>query len=291
MVDTARHTQGESDWVPTRDGRRLHAMVLPGPPDAATPTVVFEAGSGASRSSWAAVQPAVARHARAIVYDRSGLGRSAPDRSNRTLRRMADDLNEVLDHFEPGPFVLVGHSAGGPIVRLAAAGRPDRIAGLVLVDPTDEAAEVLFGNRFRRGERYALAAGSALARLGLLGLPFRRMLAELPDDVRRDFEREGFTAEVLRTQRLQARTVLDELAAWRGAAPDLGPIPVTVISGGRTGNGMGPAIRAEANASHAHRAAQSPQGRHVIAARSNHYVPFTEPDVIAAEIAKLLQAG
>ncbi|MEU5844863.1 alpha/beta fold hydrolase [Saccharopolyspora shandongensis] len=94
MVDTAQHTQGESDWVPTQDGRRLHAMVLPGPPDAATPTVVFEAGSGASRSSWATVQPEVARHARAIVYDRSGLGRSAPDRSNRTLRRMADDLTE-----------------------------------------------------------------------------------------------------------------------------------------------------------------------------------------------------
>ncbi|MGK8524312.1 alpha/beta fold hydrolase [Nocardia asteroides] len=31
------------------------------------------------------------------------------------------DLNEALDHFQPKPFFLVGHSAGGPIVRLAAA--------------------------------------------------------------------------------------------------------------------------------------------------------------------------
>ncbi|MFE5804846.1 alpha/beta fold hydrolase [Streptomyces sp. NPDC056491] len=29
------------------------------------------------------------------------------------MRRMADDLEDLLDHFGPGPFVLVGHSAGG----------------------------------------------------------------------------------------------------------------------------------------------------------------------------------
>ncbi|WP_414940225.1 alpha/beta fold hydrolase [Amycolatopsis sp. cmx-11-51] len=39
---------------------------------------------------------------------------------------MADDLDDVLDHFGPGLYVLAGHSAGGPIVRLAAARRPDR---------------------------------------------------------------------------------------------------------------------------------------------------------------------
>ncbi|MFF2789089.1 alpha/beta fold hydrolase [Streptomyces sp. NPDC058049] len=31
---------------------------------------------------------------------------------------MADDLEDLLDHFGPGPFVLVGHRAGSPLVRL-----------------------------------------------------------------------------------------------------------------------------------------------------------------------------
>jgi hypothetical protein len=31
MTDTAQHTQGIADWVATRDGRRLFAMVLPDP--------------------------------------------------------------------------------------------------------------------------------------------------------------------------------------------------------------------------------------------------------------------
>ncbi|MEU7141360.1 hypothetical protein ABZ942_18035 [Nocardia sp. NPDC046473] len=51
---------------------------------------------------------------------------------------------------------------------------------------------------------------------------------------------------------------------------------------------MGAAARAEAIASHAHRAAQSPQGRHVIAEHSSHYIPVTEPDVVVREIAKII---
>lgn len=263
------HVQGSPEWVPMPDGRRLYAMVLPGArPDG--PTVVFEAGAGAGRSSWALVQPAVAPHARAVAYDRSGLGRSIPDPAGRTLARMADDLGALLDHFGSGPFLLVGHSAGGPLVRLAAARAPRRIAGLVLVDPTDETADVLFAGRFRRMERIALNLGSALAALGLLRPLFRGQLALLPEDARRDMACEGFTTGVLRTQRRQARTYLDEPATWRETPPSTGDIPVTVISGGLPGDGMDSAVRAAANASHAHRAGQGPKGRHVIAGRPGH---------------------
>ncbi|RSN54221.1 alpha/beta hydrolase [Amycolatopsis sp. WAC 04182] len=284
------YTQGEPEWVVTRDGRRLHAMVHPGPEGATGPTVVFEGGAAATRSSWAAVQPEVARHARAIVYDRSGLGRSAPDPGGRTLRRMADDLNDVLDHFGEGPYVLAGHSAGGPIVRQAAARRPERIAGLVLVDPTDEAADVLFGRAFRTGERAMLLLGAVLARLGLLKALFRGLLRGIPDDVRHDVEREAFTVGTVRTQREQARTFLDELVLWRQDPPVLGDIPVTVVSGGLGGGGFSAAMRARANASHAHRVSLSPGGRHVIAERSGHYVPLTEPEVIVREIVRMTSA-
>ncbi|MGW5381592.1 alpha/beta fold hydrolase [Nocardia sp. NPDC003963] len=282
-----RHTQGVPEEISTREGRPLHAMVLPGPPESTAPTVVFEAGAAATRSTWGLVQPAVGRFARAVVYDRAGLGRSPADPAGRALDRMAGDLLDVLDHFGPGPFVLVGHSAGGVIARLTASRCPDRIAGLVLVDPADEAADVLFGPGFRRVERFSLVAQAVLARLGLLRRMFGPMLAALPADVRRDMEREAFTPGIVRTHAIQARTFLDELATWRATPPDLAEIPTTVISGGRPGDGMNARVRADANAAHAHRAAVSPAGRHVLAPGSGHYVPITEPDVVAAEIRRL----
>lgn len=138
------------------------------PPGPRVPTVVFEAGSAATRSTWASVQTRVAAFTRAVVYDRAGLGRSVPDSAGRTLDRMADDLNDLLDGLEPSSgFVQVGHSAGGPMVRLAASRRPDRVAGLVLVDPTDEAADLLFGMRFRVGEKIVIAVEWVLARVGI----------------------------------------------------------------------------------------------------------------------------
>ena len=279
------HVQGTPEWITVPDGRQLYSMSLPGPGDE-TPSVVFEAGAGASRSTWALVQPAVGARTRAIVYDRSGLGRSAPDAVARTLPRMADDLAAVLDHAGPGPFLLVGHSAGGPIVRAAAALKPERIAGLVLVDPTDEAGPTLFTPGFRHTERTALRVLMVLARTGLLPHVQRSMRTRLPADARRDFDDEGFTPGVIATMGAQAATFVDDVAQFREHPPELGDLPVTVISGARAG-GMPRRLRAEINAAHAVRAAQSPRGRHVIAARSGHIVPITEPHIVIGEILRL----
>ncbi|WP_019203014.1 alpha/beta fold hydrolase [Tsukamurella sp. 1534] len=285
-MTSGTHTQGRSLYVTTRDGRGLHAARLDGPPG--SPIVVFEAGAAASRSTWAAVQPGVAEFATAVAYDRSGLGRSAPDPVGRTLDRMADDLNDLLDGLaDDARFVLVGHSAGGPIVRLAAARRPHRIAGLVLVDATDEAADALFGRAFKAMEIASIAIMGALARVGLLGRLFAGQFADAPADVREDAAREAFTPGVIRTQARQARTFLSELRAWRGDPPALGEIAVTAISGARAADGMTPALRAAANAAHAERAAASPAGRHVLAENSGHYVPMTDPELIVDEIRRI----
>ena len=253
------------------------------PPGPRVPTVVFEAGSAATRSTWASVQTRVAAFTRAVVYDRAGLGRSVPDSAGRTLDRMADDLNDLLDGLEPSSgFVQAARSCGRQ-----QTGRPDREAGLVLVDPTDEAATQQFGMRFRVGEKIVIAVEWVLARVGMLERFFRFLGEGMPEDVRADLHREAFRPAVVVTQGRQARTFLTELHAWQGDPPALPDVPVTVISGSLA-DGMPRRVRDAATAAGRYRAAQSRQGRHVVAARSGHYIPATEPDLIAAEIRRLV---
>ncbi|WP_337187936.1 alpha/beta hydrolase [Phenylobacterium sp.] len=274
----------------TRDGRELFYVEL-GVSGSGAPTVVFEAGMAATRSWWALVQPQVARGARTVAYDRAGLGRSPRDPQPRSLQRMADDLNDLLDHLGSGPFVLVAHSGGGPIVRAATADRPDRIAGLMLAEVTDEACDALFDPAFRRFERRAQQITAVLARLGLLRGLYRGLIARFPPEAQADLRREGFTVAAIRTRGAELTGLVAGMNRFRERSPALPDVPVTLISGALADSGMSPQIRAAANASHLHRAAQAPRGRHVIAERSGHMVPVTEPEVLVEEIRRLLDAA
>lgn len=107
-----------------------------------TPAVILEAGHTESSDTWRAVQPRVAEFTRACSYDRAGRGRSGaiPDSiSERTASDAAGDLAALLRAAgEHGPYVLVGHSLGGLLVRMFAATVPTQVAGLVLVDAVHE---------------------------------------------------------------------------------------------------------------------------------------------------------
>ena len=99
------------------------------------PTVVMEAGGAGHSGAWQAVQPEVAEFARVCVYDRAGTGRSSSLAPHDSIEAIADDLHALLAAAGIGPpYVLVGHSIGGVIVREFAALYPDAVVGMVLVD-------------------------------------------------------------------------------------------------------------------------------------------------------------
>jgi len=115
------------------NGRRFHVLERGG-----GPSVVLESGIAGTSLSWTLLQDKLAEWARVFSYDRAGLGWSdAPDKP-RTLANAVADLHRLLETAAlPKPYVLVGHSYGGLIVRQFASAYPQELAGLVLVDPVE----------------------------------------------------------------------------------------------------------------------------------------------------------
>jgi len=100
------------------------------------PTIVFEAGIGATSLNWHGLQQDLAGIARTVAYDRGGLGWSARWCTERTPSNVARELHEMLQAARIAPpYLMVGHSFGGLAVRRFAAEYPDEVSGVVLVDP------------------------------------------------------------------------------------------------------------------------------------------------------------
>jgi pimeloyl-ACP methyl ester carboxylesterase len=101
--------------------------------------VILESGFGAGSNAWSAVQPLIAPVTRVCAYDRAGYGFSDPGPMPRDGAAIARDLDFGLKAAGiAGPYVVVGHSAGGLYARLFAARRRREIEGLVFVDSSVE---------------------------------------------------------------------------------------------------------------------------------------------------------
>jgi len=109
---------------------------------AKAPAVILEGGFGEGIAAWALVQTEIAKFASVVSYDRAGLGQSEPGPKPRSAKQIALELHTALQKagIKP-PYVLVGHSLGGPYIRVFAGLYPSEVAGLVLVDPSQETFE------------------------------------------------------------------------------------------------------------------------------------------------------
>lgn len=102
-----------------------------------TPTVVLESGTGSSSAVWMDVQPEIAKFTRVCSYDRPGLGWSKQRGGAGGAVQTADELHALLKAAsEQPPYVLVGHSLGGPRNLIYAHRFPTEVVGFVFVDAT-----------------------------------------------------------------------------------------------------------------------------------------------------------
>jgi pimeloyl-ACP methyl ester carboxylesterase len=123
---------GRGRWVTI--GRKCNLYLLE--KGSGGPTVIFEAGIAATNLNWRHIQESVSRFTGTASYDRAGLGFSSPCRTARTPGNIAVELHDMLEtaQIEP-PYILVGHSFGGLVMRRFALLYPEDVQSILLVDP------------------------------------------------------------------------------------------------------------------------------------------------------------
>ena len=280
------------------------------------PTILLEAGLMSTMLSWSELHRSLAASFRVVSYDRAGLGWSDLGPMPRTADRIVDELHNLLQRAAiPPPYVLVGHSFGGLTMPLFAARFPDEVAGMVLVDPVAPAEwnppSERDLNMTRIGAKVCRRA-AVLARFGiiryvafLLTTGVKTVAAHLVRLISRGSPAESGTvsspwfaalppsekamASVFWVQPKFALTIASQLENLPASAASLGRFtnlcdkPVIILSA-RTA----PERR---RAEHAAIAELLPQGEHVLAGDSNHWIMQEDPDLVLRAIKKVVQSS
>ena len=232
-------------------GSTIRALCTDGPRQ-----VVLLHGASSFADTWRPVLQLLDEGVGACAYDRRGSGQSVPAPEPRGWLELLEELRAIhreLDVEER--YVLVGHSLGGLYARLYAIERRGELGGLVLVDPEHE-------DMLRR------------SRTGMPRAEWERLdeLQRVPND-------DGVVEREL-AQRLGRRRLPD--------------IPVTVLTARIRPDGGGwnaRFVNEAAQQLHASILQGVRVARHIPAARSGHDIQEDEPELVAAEIVRLVRAA
>ncbi|KMS86828.1 alpha/beta hydrolase [Streptomyces regensis] len=162
----------------------LHALVSR---TGSGPTVVFESALCCPCTEWAWLTAELDGRVPYVAYDRPGNGWSTQHAPPRTAAELNELTMRLLHALElPGPYLLVGHSVGGLLVRTFAARYPEDTAGLVLVDSShpDQLARSAMQREGMPLVRQNIANSYRRAVLGRLDDNGFGSIAELPESVR-----------------------------------------------------------------------------------------------------------
>ena len=279
-----------------------------------SPTVVLEAMGNGWSLYWSQVQPAVARFTRICSYDRAGYGWSEPGPLPRTGQRLATELHTLLTNAGvTGPYILVGHSLGGFIVRLYRSQHPADVVGMVLVDAghEDQLQHEEFRTFFETGQRQlpafrltaALGVPRVLSACGVLPPFLTQQLQQVPADMRPMLRAGWLPTQYFTTIANETAALAETLTQVRTSSA-LGDLPLVVL----TANGptWWPDLPAEVDpakfkvmwlALQQNLTSLSSTSSQLFADKSSHFMQFDQPDIIVdgvrrvVEMARQRQAG
>jgi pimeloyl-ACP methyl ester carboxylesterase len=292
--------QHERNPVPgnfyTVEGRQMHIQCS----GAGSPAIVMEAAASAPWSLWRKVQPELSQITRVCSYDRAGHGWSEPRNGPRDAETIVRELHTLLDQAGvKRPFVLAGHSAGGLYVREYAREFPADIAAVALIEASSpRQIDELPGWRAsyeedKRDAKYELWEDRLRVWSG-----WQRLLGQCSVPAKDfpgwagQYNAMGCRPGYVDTDESEFN-YFEESSQQAGRLKSFGSVPLLVITRDLNMRGKGmsanrlaqiPVWDGEQEASKS----LSPLSWRVIAHGSGHMVPLDRPDVIVAEMTRLI---
>ena len=252
-----------------------------------SPTVLLEAGLGEPGLTWADIQDQLDTSLRVCSYDRAGYGWSPAAEGTWDVRDAATQVTSALDAAgQNGPYLVVAHSVGALVARELRHSHPSSVAGLVLIDPTNEVTLNGVGTPSPAiAERTVLRV---LARTGVVRLLGNRLVPALagsrPPQELLDHAPAAYHSDAMAAS-------IRELRGAPGAAAhlltsedtDWGDLPVTVVSAATTSR--------QDRDHHRNLAARSSAGQHLTADVGGHYVHYDDPDLVVTAVCGVAAAA
>jgi len=274
-----------------------------------SPTVVLEAGAGSPGLTWTFVQEEIEKSTRVCSYDRAGFGWSEPAAGPLSPQQVASDLHALLETAGvPGPYILVGHSAGGVYVRTYAGQYPAEVAGMVLVDSSHEGQAVRYPPEWQQLDKVQnsmIAVGRVISPFGLMRLSrmFDAAIAISDPEIKA-----AYLSTLYRTR--FCRVSADEIAALAESynGPDvlgsLGDLPLIVLTADSSEEEMLAQIPAYLRSvvgpdvikkifqvnreMQEDLAGLSSRGKQILVPNSSHMIPLDQPGAVVDAIRDVL---
>lgn len=288
-------------------GRKLHLYCS----GAGATTVIFDSPSGDGGWAWFRVQPEVARHTRACIYDRAGFGFSDPAPRPNTSDNAVEDLHKALGAagIKP-PYLLVGNSLGGSNVQVYAYRYPKEVNGLVLVEPQTEnetaRLDKVTGGKIKQmyamvkqQDQYCLAEAKKGFKAG--GEPFTNCIGNPLE-----FYGPVLGKAVLKSEMTKSywRTRVDEYKAidtsdaqLRALRKPFGDIPLLVLTRGvspyavpgKPQSALNKAMEDENEKIHKEIAGLSSKGKQRVIPGASHVIQAEQPAAVAQAVLEVLR--
>jgi len=226
-------------------------------------TVIIEAGYMGELADWRTFAASIATFSKVVIYSRAGYGKSNPSVTPNTLNDSVEDLRVLIKMIKlKGPFIMVGHSYGGLIVRTFAEIYPAQVKGLVFVEPASE-------NYFKTLREIDPIRTEASR---------KRMFGRLSGNKLEEYK-------LMMANYYDTPLNIIEVASF----PD---VPVVVLTAAKKRNSKSLANTPEARKSwreeHSKLFSEFPQGSHIVTINSGHFIQVDEPELIVDAVKNVI---